>query len=104
MSRFRDNAGQFDEANTVVLGVSVDSVWANKAFREQLGLEFPILSDSKRELSKALGIYDENGDVARRTTLLIDTDGVVRHIDQQRDAGAHAEGAVGACKLVRKAK
>jgi peroxiredoxin len=104
MSRFRDNGSQFTEANTVVLGVSTDSVWANKAFREQLGLEFPILSDSKRELSKTLGILDEANGVARRTTFVIDMAGIVRHVDQQRDAVAHAEGAVGMCRVLRKGK
>jgi peroxiredoxin (alkyl hydroperoxide reductase subunit C) len=102
MSRFRDNRSQFTESNTIILGVSVDSVWANKAFREQLGSEFPILSDTKRELSRKLGILDEANDVARRTTFVIDTEGVVRHIDQQRDAVAHAEGAVGVCRLFKK--
>jgi peroxiredoxin (alkyl hydroperoxide reductase subunit C) len=102
MSRFRDNGSQLTETNTVLLGVSVDSVWANKAFREQLGMEFPILSDTKRELSKQLGIYDETNDVARRTTFVIDTSGAVRHIDQQRDAVAHAEGAIGVCRLMKK--
>jgi peroxiredoxin len=102
MSRFRDNRGAINETNTVVLGVSVDSVWANKAFREQLGIEFPILTDTKRELSKKLGIYDENGDVARRTTFVIDTAGVIKHVDQQRDAAAHADGAIGVCRLIKK--
>ena len=102
MSRFRDNRSQFTESNTVILGVSVDSVWANKAFREQLGLEFPILSDGKRELSRKLGVLDETNDVARRTTFVIDMDGVIRHVDQQRDAVAHAEGAIGVCRLMKK--
>ena len=102
MSRFRDNRSQFTESNTVILGVSVDSVWANKAFREQLGLEFPILSDTKRELSRKLGILDEANDVARRTTFVVDTQGIIRHVDQQRDAVAQADGAVGMCKVFRK--
>ena len=84
------------------MGISVDSVWANKAFREQLGIEFPILSDAKRELSRKLGILDETNDVARRTTFVIDTDGVIRHVDQQRDATAHAEGAAGFCRMFKK--
>jgi peroxiredoxin len=102
MSRFRDNRTQFTEANTVVLGVSVDSVWANKAFREQLGIEFPILSDTRRELSRKLGVLDDTNDVARRTTFVIDTQGIIRHVDQQRDAAAHADGAIGVCRLFKK--
>ena len=35
MSRYRDNYAQFNANNAAVFGVSVDSTWANKAFREQ---------------------------------------------------------------------
>jgi peroxiredoxin len=80
----------------------VDSVWANKAFREQLGIDFPVLSDTRREVSRTFGVYDENNDIARRTTFIVDTAGVVRHVDQQRDAVAHADGAIGVCRLLKK--
>jgi peroxiredoxin len=80
----------------------VDSVWANKAFREQLGIDFPVLSDTRREVSRKFGVYDENNDIARRTTFIVDTAGVVRHVDQQRDAVAHADGAIGVCRLLKK--
>lgn len=80
----------------------MDSVWANKAFREQLGIDFPVLSDTRREVSRTFGVYDENNDIARRTTFIVDTAGVVRHVDQQRDAVAHADGAIGVCRLLKK--
>jgi peroxiredoxin len=101
MSRFRDTTGQFTEANTAILGVSVDSVWANKAFREQLGVEFPILSDAKRDVSRKYGVLLEDSGVARRTTFVIDTAGIVRHIDQDKAALDPAT-AVGACRLMKK--
>jgi peroxiredoxin (alkyl hydroperoxide reductase subunit C) len=101
MSRFRDKTGEFNETNTAILGVSVDSTWANKAFREQLGIEFPILSDFKRTVSRQYGVYNEENGVASRTTFVIDAGGVVRHIDQGRDA-LDPSGAVGACRLLKK--
>jgi peroxiredoxin (alkyl hydroperoxide reductase subunit C) len=101
MSRYRDNAGAFNESNTQVFGLSVDSTWANKAFKEQLGIEFPILSDGKREVSKAYGVLDEQSGVSRRTTFVIDTEGVVRHIDQGREA-MDPSGAVGMCQRLKK--
>ncbi len=101
MSRYRDNAGKFNETNTTVFGISVDSAWANKAFREQLGVEFPILSDGKREVSRKYGILDEESGVARRTTFVIDTGGVVQHIDQAREA-MDPSGAVGVCQRLHK--
>ena len=101
MSRFRDKAGELNEANTVVLGVSVDSTWANKAFREQLALEFPVLSDSTREVSRRYGVLNEDSGFARRTTFVVDTTGIVRHIDQG-GAAMDPSAAVGACRLLKK--
>lgn len=79
----------------------MDSAWANKAFREQLGIEFPILSDGKRDVARKYGVLDEENGVARRTTFVIDTNGVVQHIDQSREA-LDPQGAVGACQRLHK--
>jgi alkyl hydroperoxide reductase subunit AhpC len=79
----------------------VDSTWANKAFREQTGVEFPILSDWKRDVSRKYGILDEENGVARRTTFVIDTNGVVQHVEQGREA-IDPSGAVGVCQRLRK--
>jgi peroxiredoxin len=84
--------------NAQVIAVSVDSVWANKAFAEQLHLPYPLLSDVRHEVSKAYGVYDEANGVARRTTFVIDEAGIVRHIDQSRDA-LDPNGAIGACPI-----
>ena len=101
MQRYRDNAAGFNAANAAVFGVSVDSTWANKAFREQVGVDFPILSDWKKEYSRKLGILNEDSGTARRTTFVIDADGVIQHIDQDREAIDPA-GAIGACSLLKK--
>jgi peroxiredoxin len=101
MSRYRDNAGKFNETNTVIFGLSVDSIWANMAFAKQLGAEFPILSDFKKEVAKTYGILDEANGVARRTTFVVDTEGIVQHIDQG-SAALDPAGAVGACSRLKK--
>jgi peroxiredoxin len=103
MSRYRDNAGKFDETNTVVFGVSVDSTWANKAFGEQVGVEFPILSDFRKDLVRTLGILDEQSGTARRTTFVVDANGIIQHIDQASEA-LDPSGAIGACALISKKK
>ena len=54
MKQYQTSHGTFTAANTKVLGVSVDSTWSNRAFREQLGVEFPILSDWKRDAARRL--------------------------------------------------
>ena len=101
MQRYRDNAAGFNAANAAVFGVSVDSTWANKAFREQVGLDFPILSDFKKDYARQLGILDENSGVARRTTFVVDAAGILQHIDQG-GAAMDPAGAVGACSLIKK--
>lgn len=101
MSRYRDNASKFDKSATAIFGVSVDSTWANKAFRESTGVEFLILSDSKKDVARQYGVLDEQSGFARRTTFVIDSAGIVRHIDQGRDA-LDPSGAINACSLLKK--
>ena len=81
-----------------MIGISVDSVWANKAFAEHLRLGFPVLSDSNREVAKAYGVLDQDSGVARRTTFVIDQDGIVRHIDQGKEA-MDPSAAIAACPV-----
>ena len=71
MSRYRDNYAQFNANNAAVFGVSVDSTWANLAFRQQMKLDFPLLSDSKKDYTRSLGILDENSGMARRVTFVM---------------------------------
>jgi peroxiredoxin len=101
MSRYRDNYAQFNANQAAVFGVSVDSTWANLAFRQQMKLDFPLLSDSKRDYSRQLGILDENSGMARRVTFVVDDAGVVRHIDMGQ-AALDPASAIGACSLLKK--
>jgi len=101
MSRYRDNYAQFNANQAAVFGVSVDSTWANMAFRQQMKLDFPLLSDSKKDYTRSLGILDENSGMARRVTFVIDDAGIVRHIDLAQAALDPAT-AIGACALIKK--
>ena len=100
MQRYRENAAGFNAANAAVFGVSVDSTWANKAFRDQVGVDFPILSDSKKEYSRKLGILNEESGTARRTTFVIDADGVIQHIEEGNSA-IDPTGAVSVCSMLK---
>jgi peroxiredoxin len=99
MKQYQTNHGTFTSANTKVLGVSVDSTWSNRAFREQLGVEFPILSDWKREAARAYGLLNENSGTANRATFVVDKAGIVRKVDVNRDA-LDPSGVVGMCKTL----
>ncbi|MGQ0736471.1 MAG: redoxin domain-containing protein [Acidobacteriota bacterium] len=101
MSRYRDNYAQFNANNAAVFGVSVDSTWANLAFREHMKLDFPLLSDSKKDYTRKLGLLDDASGFARRVTFVVDEGGIVRHIDMGQ-AALDPMGAIGACSLLKK--
>ena len=77
---FVDDLKQFDTLGARVFGISVDSVWAHKAFAEKLGIKYPLLADfePKGAVAKKYGAYDATWGVAQRALFVIDTDGVIR--------------------------
>jgi peroxiredoxin len=85
MCTFRDALNDFTSANTAVLGVSVDSPFANKEFAAKNGLNFPLLSDITRDVIKQYDVVfnDLAGvkgfTVAKRAVFVIDRQGVIRY-------------------------
>ena len=104
MAKYQETSGQFNASNTVILGMSVDSTWANEAFADKLGVKFPILSDASHEISKTYGIYNERSLVANRTTFVIDKNGIVKtEFISQTDA-LDPNKALEACELLKEVK
>ncbi len=72
----------------------MDSPFANKKFAEEIGVNFPLLSDLTKKVSKQYGVLNEESGVARRTTFVIDKQGIIRGIEQDKAAldpsGAHS--------------
>ncbi|MFT5695338.1 MAG: peroxiredoxin Q/BCP [Myxococcota bacterium] len=62
--------------------VSLDYAEKNDAFAKSIDCNFPILSDSTKEVAKAYGVLGVAGLYAKRWTFYIDVDGTVRAIDQ----------------------
>jgi peroxiredoxin len=62
-------------------GVSCDSTWSQKAFREKLGVSTPMLSDfePKGAVSRAFGAYFEPAGVSNRALVIVDPGGVVQY-------------------------
>jgi peroxiredoxin (alkyl hydroperoxide reductase subunit C) len=79
---FGKRARDFAERGAQVLGASTDTHYVHLAWRLQhpalRDLPFPMLADTKRELSTALGILDRNEGVALRATFIVDPEGVIR--------------------------
>lgn len=103
MAKYQENSGQFNSNNTVILGMSVDSTWANAAFADKLGVKFNILSDASRDISKSYGVFDERGLVARRTTFVIDSKGIVQKVFMAQEALDPAH-SLEACALLKEVK
>jgi peroxiredoxin 2/4 len=76
---FRDAMAEFDKAQATVLGCSVDSIYSHKAWVESFGgLNYPLLSDMKREVGAAYGVLLEDEGHHHRATFIIDPEGKVR--------------------------
>ena len=79
----RKNAA-FNERNAQVLGASTDAHYVHLAWRNDhpdlRDLPFPMLADTKRELSTALGILDKDEGVCLRATYIVDPEGVIRFV------------------------
>lgn len=64
-----------------VLGISVNKSEANRSFAEKLSLTFPLLCDTEKKVSRLYGVLGFLR-IAKRTTFVIDTEGVIRQIDR----------------------
>ena len=71
--------GELADAGITLVGLSVDSPFAHKAFQEKLGIDTTLLSDfePKGKVAKAFGSYFEPLGFANRTLVLIDEEGTV---------------------------
>ncbi|TQM44447.1 peroxiredoxin [Pseudonocardia cypriaca] len=76
----RDDIGSFQNDDVQVLGVSVDHVFALKAWANQESYQFPLLSDfwPHGEVAKTYGVFNADRGMAVRGTFLVDRDGIVR--------------------------
>jgi peroxiredoxin (alkyl hydroperoxide reductase subunit C) len=74
--------GEFADRDTVLYGASTDSEFVHlnwRVYNEDIrNLEIPMLADTKRELSEALGILDKNEGVPLRATFIVDPEGTIQ--------------------------
>lgn len=84
LSVYQEVLPQIEDAGATLIGISVDSSWAHRAFRKQLGLTMTLLSDfePKGEVTRAYGAYLEGVGHGNRSLVLIDPDGVVRWVHE----------------------
>jgi peroxiredoxin len=80
LSVYQEVLSDLEAAGAKLYGISVDSAFCHKAFREHLNLTIPLLADfhPKGDVSSKFGVYSDKHGCAARALVLIDADGVVR--------------------------
>ena len=81
MCAYRDDFSLFEEKGAQVYGISRDSTWTHKAFKQQHNLSQSLLADKKGDVAKLYGCWLEAAGVAERLTVVIDAEGVVRYVE-----------------------
>ena len=87
---WRDSLGRLNQAEAQVLGISVDTFFALKAFHDSEQLAFPLLSDFNKVVIREYGVFNEDmiglKGIAKRAVFVLDRHGVVRHREVLDDA------------------
>lgn len=88
----RDNIANYNDLNAQILAISVDSIGPLGRFKEEEKLNFPLLSDFNKEVSRSYGaLYEEwilgMKGVSKRSAFVIDEDGIVKYAEVLESAG-----------------
>lgn len=98
MKAYQADIAKFEASGAKVFGVSTDPLDVNTKFHKELGLTFPLLSDTDNAVSKAYGILNEKMKIAMRATFVVDKKGVITYIEEGGSA-ISTEGAIKACSV-----
>jgi len=85
MCTFRDGFGNLQQAGVQLVGISVDSSFALKAFAQTYNLQFPLLSDFNKKVTKLYGVLQDPWGaigykgVAKRPVMIVDKRGMLRY-------------------------
>lgn len=91
MCSFSEDYGRFEDAETVVLPISVDSIPTLKEFKTKERITVDLLSDFKREVSRRYGTLLEDKFFSNRAYVLIDPNGIVRWAFAEDTPGTRRE-------------
>ena len=101
---FRDLINEFTNANTIVVGISRDSLKSHENFKSKLELPFELLSDGDEKVCNLFGVikmknmYGKQVRGIERSTFLIDAEGVLRHEWRGLKVAGHAQEVLNAAK------
>jgi peroxiredoxin Q/BCP len=83
-----EELSQYDVA---IYAASVDPPETNAAFAKELGLDYPILSDPKKDIARAYGVLGPGDEYASRWTFIIGKDGKVLDVLRNVNPGSHGK-------------
>jgi alkyl hydroperoxide reductase subunit AhpC len=100
---FSKMADQFGAEDCAVLGVSVDTIDSHRSWAEELGgLNYPLLADVDKSLSRAYGVLDEKEGVSLRATFIINPNGIIcYHVVSHVNVGRSVEETLRVLKALR---
>ena len=81
LNLYQDALADFRKQGAALYGISVDSAFSHKAFREHLGIDFPLLADfePKGDVARKYDMYLEKHGTNARGFVVIDAEGKVKH-------------------------
>ncbi len=85
MCTFRDSMSRFNALQATVVAISVDSVYTLKVFAQTYNLEYPLLSDFNKKVSRAFDVLQDPWihfgyrGVAKRSVFVLDKKGILRY-------------------------
>ena len=105
---FRDNKLKFSRANTVIVGISPDSITSHDSFIEKFDLPFELLADEEKKVCKKYGVWKEKSMYGRkymgveRSTFVIDAEGVLRAEMRKVKVPGHIDEVLSLAKEISK--
>jgi peroxiredoxin Q/BCP len=97
----RDGIDMIQAHDAQVLGVSTDTLDSHNRFLSALNLNFPLVADPDFAISKVYGVFNEERQMSRRVTFVIDKEGIIRHIFPKVDVRAHADEVIDVLKSMK---
>ena len=105
---FRDNYSKFKRQNTIILGVSRDSIKSHENFKAKQGFQFDLLSDKDETLCKLFDVikmknmYGKQVRGIERSTFLIDSNAKLKKEWRKLKVDGHVDEVLAAVKELNK--
>lgn len=101
---FKASKAKFKKQNTIVLGVSRDSLKSHENFKSKHNFPFDLISDEDEKLCKAFDVIKEKNMYGKkvlgieRSTFIIDADGILRREFRKVKVTDHVDAVLAAIK------